>query len=331
MLSCFFLTEVELPNYSQWRVAADKSQVAKVTWLCGDQRILVEEVIDETKRILGVSEFNYFPFWAESSNEVEIWDAAYQYPLEPDANKFILVRQADNISNWQALEKWLTDSKNLSTNYIMFVSDASDYPMTLDKDPEVLPHIELIRKKGKVVKCSMPKQADMLEWIKRNSTFSDYSANFLFDRCGSDLAAVANVCKKSLMFKADPGSQVIADLSSQYASESFSDCLIFGDKKAALLSLESVPEADYTKIVGQLYSRLDTLNILHRASPNFSTNRELSEATGVKMFVVTKYIQASKSYDKMKINNCRNILTVVDDALQRNISVGAIELLVALW
>lgn len=320
-----------MPSYSQWRTSADKGQVAKVTWVCGDQRVLVEEVVDETKAILQVTEFDYVPLWAESDSELSIWDAVYQFPLEPDAKRLILVRQADKIKNWKPLEKWLQDSKNISSNHLMFVSDEIGYPMSLEEEPEYPEFFELIRKRGKVVKCSMPNPAEVISWIKRNSTFTDYSASFLFDRCGSDLSAVSNVCKKSKMFKADPGSQVITQLSEEYASQSFSDCLIYLNKKAALLDLPNIPESDYSKIIGQLYSRLDMLQVLHRAAPNFNTTRELSEATGLKMFLVSKYVQAAKAYDKTKISNCRNILTVVDDAVQRQATEGAMELLVSLW
>lgn len=320
-----------MPSYSQWRTAADKGQVAKVTWVCGDQRVLVEEVVEETKRLLEVSEFDYIPLWAESDTELAIWDSAYQFPLEPEARRLILVRQADCIQNWAPLEKWLVDSKSLSANFLLFVSDQADYPMTQDKDPKILPHIELIRKRGKTVKCSMPSQAEVLSWIKRNSRLNDFSANFLYERCGGDLSAVANVCKKSLMFKADPGSQILAELSKEYSNQDFSDCLVYQNKKAALLDLPNIPESDYSKIIGQLYSKLDILYALHRAGPNFNTTRELAEATGIKVFLVAKYLQASKSYDRTKVANCRNILTVVDDAIQRHAADNAMELLVSLW
>lgn len=320
-----------MPNYSQWRASADKGQVAKVTWLCGDQRVLVEEVIEQTKKILDVSDFDYITLWAESDSELMLWDSAYQYPLEPEAKRFIVVRQADSIKNWIPLEKWVADSKFLGATYLMFVSDEADYPISQGAEQEYSPHIEFIKQKGKLVKCSMPKQADVIAWIKRNSKLNDFSANFLYERCGSDLSAVANVCRKSQMFKADPGSQVLAELSREYASQDFSDCLIYQNKKAAMLDLPNIPESDYSRIVGQLYSKLDLLYALHRAGPNFSTTRELSEATGIKIFLVTKYLQASKDYDRSKVTACRNILTVVDDALQRNAVTGVMELLVAMW
>lgn len=319
-----------MPSYSQWLSSANKGQVSKVTWLCGDQRVLVEEVIDKTKNSLDLTEFNYFPLSAESDPAMYIWDTLYQYSIEPDANRLMLVRQADFIVDWSPLEKWLKDSKNFSNSYIIFVSDQPSYPMIQDSQ-EVQPHIELIRKKGKAVKCSLPSQVEIIEWIKRNSKFSDYSANFLFERCGSDMNAVANVCRKSLLFKSDPGTHIISELTSEYSSQGFADCLIFFNRKAALSELSRLPEGDYAKTVGLLYSRLNVLHTLHRAAPNFNTSRELSEATGVKIFLVTKYVQAAKPYDKAKIDNCRSILTVVDDAIQRGATSGAMELLASLW
>src|SRR6188768_688344 len=102
-----------MPSYAQWRHSADKGQVARVTWLCGDQRILVEEVIEETKRLLGVSEFDYVPLSAESDSLVAIWDAAYQFSLDPEASRLVLVREADKITEWSALARWFADSRHM--------------------------------------------------------------------------------------------------------------------------------------------------------------------------------------------------------------------------
>jgi len=321
-----------MPSYAQWRNSIDKGQVAKVTWLCGDQRVLVEEVISETRKFLNVSEFDYFSFSGETDSLLAIWDSAYQYALEPDANRFILVRDAEFITEWGSLTRWFVDSKNLVGTYLMFVSNDADYPYVPDtKKPELAAHVELIRSKGKTVKCSLPNDEELIAWVKRNSNFSDMTAKFLIERAGSDLPTVMNVCKKSLMFRGDPGPQVTAQLTQEFAKQSFSDCLIFNNKKSALLELNALPESEYARVVGQLYSRLDVLHTLWKAVPNFNTSRELAEATGIKLFLVHKYGAIAKNYDPTRLTKCRNVLTVVDDAIQRHATAGAMELLVGLW
>lgn len=320
-----------MPSYDQWRRSLDKGQVARVTWLCGDQKILVEEVIDSTKEFLKISEFDYFSMSGESNSLKEIWDAAYQYSLDPEANRLVLIREADKVSDWSPLKKWFASSRHLISTYLMFVSDEPDYPTIPDTKGELQEHVDLIRTKGKAVKCSALKQSELESWIIRNSKLGLDTARFLADRAGSDMHSVANVCRKSMLFKSDPGKQVVSQMVQQYSNQSFADALIFLDKKMALTELERVPEAEYSKIIGQLYSRLDTLNTLHRAVPNFNTIKELCEATGVKFFLAQKYSHIAKKYDKVKLQGCRNALTVVDDAVQRNATTGAMELLVALW
>ena len=319
-----------MPSYAQWRQSADKGQVARVTWLCGDQRVLVEEVIEETKSQLQITEYDYVSMSAESDSQLAIWDAAYQYSLDPDANRLILVRDADKISNWEQLKGWFADSRQLVTTYLMFVSDHADYPMVPDTK-ELMEHVELIRSKGKVVRCSMPNEHELSLWIKRNSTFGDATTKFLIERAGSDLPTIANVCRKSMMFKQDPGNVIVKQLTEEFANESFADSLIFGNKKAALLSLEQLPASEFAKIIGQLYARLDTLYVLHKAAPNFNTMKEMSAATGLKIFLIQRYLSVARVYDRNKVTKCKNVLTIVDDAIQRNATDAAMELLVTLW
>lgn len=320
-----------MPSYAQWRHSADKGQVARVTWLCGDQRVLVEEVIEETKRILGVTEFDYIPLSAECDSPLAIWDAAYQYSLDPDANRLVLVREADKLTEWAALARWFADSRHMVNTYLLFVSDQPDLPTVPDTKGELMAHVELIKAKGKTVKCSMPNEHELAQWIKRNSTFGDASVKFLLERAGSDLPTIANVCKKSQMFKSDPGSTIIAHLAEEFSLQSFTDALIFNNKKSALLELERTPVSDYGKLIAQLYSRLDTLHILHKAAPNFNTIKEMSAATGVKIFIIQRYLSTARAYDRNKITKCRNVLTVADDAVQRHATDGVMELLVTLW
>ena len=321
-----------MPSYAQWRNSAEKGQVARVTWLCGDQRILVEEVIEETKKFLEITEFDYYSFSAESNSALEIWDAAFQYSLDPTANRLVLVREADYLSDWSPLVKWFAHSRQFVSTYLMFVSDLAEYPVVPDqKNVTLQAHIELIRTKGKTVRCNLPSSGELVAWIQRNSVFAEDTAKYLLDRSGGDLKVINNLCRKSMMFGADPGQRVVAQLAEEVTQQSFADALLAMDKKAALQALTRLPEAEYTRVVGQLYSRLDVLHTLHKAVPNFNTVRELSEATGLKIFLIQKYSPLAKQYDQVKLTKCRNILTIVDDAIQRNATSGAMELLVTLW
>lgn len=321
-----------MPTYAQWRTSLDKGKVAKVTWVCGDQRVLVEEVVEDTKKFLEITEFDYVSLSAQTDSTLAIWDSVYQYSLSPDANRLVVVRDAESVSDWSPLDRWFIDSKNIVGTYLLLVSNQHDYPVDpQSKSGDLLPHTELIRAKGKVVKCSMPSDEELFNWIKRNSRFSDMSARYLIGRTDRDLVSIMNICRKSMMFSSDPGQHVISQLTKQISHRGFSDCLLFGDKKAALLELEHLPVEEYTREVSSLYSRLGALSTLWKSVPNFNSSKELVQATGLKAYLVYKYSAIAKNYDPTKVSKCRNVLTIVDDALQRRATDGAMELLVALW
>lgn len=84
-------------TYRQWRVHADRGEVKRVTWVCGPERLLVEEVVDTTRRQIAASDMDYVTIScvpsAENKEPVkDMWDAASQYPLVPGANRLILCR-----------------------------------------------------------------------------------------------------------------------------------------------------------------------------------------------------------------------------------------------
>src|SRR5207247_5800197 len=116
-----------MANFAIWRAGADKGDLRKVTWVCGDQQVLVDEVVDTIRARLRVSELDYASFTGGVDLDRDIWAAANQYPLNPTANRLVLVRRAEKVRNWQPLEGWLAASRQLPGNHLLYVAAADDF------------------------------------------------------------------------------------------------------------------------------------------------------------------------------------------------------------
>src|SRR6187402_36498 len=153
-------------NFNQWKGYAAKGVVSKVTYCCGDQAALVEIVLDDIKRILQVPITDYVEIDARVDGSM--WEAASQYPLDPKSNRLVVVRNSESIADWSGLEEWISQSRNNTNNYLLFLSYNSDAPANYAKGKRVnyQEHIELIRTKGKFIKCSQPNDEDLVKWVR---------------------------------------------------------------------------------------------------------------------------------------------------------------------
>src|SRR3954465_269329 len=153
-------------NFNQWRNYAVKGEVAKITYCCGDQDVLIELVVEDIKNILQVPVTDFISIDARKDNS--FWEEASKYSLDPDANRLTVVRYAEAITDWSALDDWLSNMKMNTKNFILFVSYEADAPSIFVKGKRTgyLSHIELIRTKGKFIKCSTPNDEDLIKWAE---------------------------------------------------------------------------------------------------------------------------------------------------------------------
>lgn len=319
-------------TYTQWRTAADRGDVARVTYVCGDQRVLVEEVAASIRAALTVSTLDLVTLRAGDAPPVEIWAAAMQHPLVPDTNRLIIVRGADRLTSWEPLQRWFDQARYLPRVYLLFIADTPDFPTVSDgPKPQPAPHIELIRgrRQGRAVRCGVPADEDALAWVRRRAgTLDQEMAYHLLRRVGGDLCAAAEVCDKLALFDGNPSRSTIDALAAHRPGVPFVDALIAGQKRQALLVLERMAEREAGSALALLISRLDLLAALWRLSRAGQSAREIQ---GLPAFLVRQYLPYAKDYDPRRCLYARRVLAVVDDVYRRGARVAVLEALVALW
>lgn len=316
-----------MSTYAQWRTAADRGDVRRTTYVCGDQRILVEEVVDTIRYLLKLSDLDHLTHHAGGrSSDREFWAAAQQHPLNPGANRLVVVRNAEQVTNWTPLGNWLASGRVLANNHLLFVSNDPD----LSKDRKQTPaHIaELKAPKSHTIRCSMPNPEDARAWVRRRATLDPETAEYLLTRVGGDLTQAAAVCAKLSLFDGMAGRSTIDHLCTQAAADTFGECLLHLDKVSALIAAEQSGDKDAGRVIGLLDSRLDVLDQLHRAVRAGYKTREVQ---GLPYFLVKQYWPVAKWYDPDAVDRRRKLLTLADQALRGGARVGVLETIVALW
>jgi hypothetical protein len=322
-------------TYAQWRVNADKGEVRRITYCCGDQLPLVEEVVDTVRALLKVTAVDYVSLTAGTLPERDIWAACSQYPLEAGASRLVLVRDAQLIRNWDPLGEWLQGSRRLPTVYLLFVSADSDFPYQDGPDGKRGPlkaHAEWFRDRGHLIRCSYPSEEVLVSWIQRRAPNLDVgAARRILLRSGGDLGVAANVCQKLALFSTPPALSAIDQLCQEMPSTSFVDALIGGEPAAALSVAPSLPPGDYGRVIGLLDSRLDLLTKLYAGVRAGHTLREIGSQPGVPVFLVRQLMGVSRDYPPTAVDRRRRLLAVVDDSIRSGAKVGVLEALAALW
>jgi len=310
-------------TYSQWRTAVDKGDLRRVVWICGDQHVLVEEVIDTIREHVNAGELDYTSLSCVDTADRDIWAAAMQYPLTPGASRLLLVRDAEKLGNWEPLTEWMDHSRQLPGSHLVFVSNETNVP---DK-----PYIEALqsrRRIGQVVRCSQPSPEDAIAWVRRRSRLDQEMAFHLLRRVGGNIAVAASVCTKLTAFDGTAGPATIDALCDQEPGQSFVDALIAGDKPEALLAVPRMTDREQGAAITLLSARLDILGALWRSSRHAQSVRDLR---GVPVFLAKKYRHLARDYDPNRCVYARRVVAVVDEAYRSGARVGVLEALVALW
>jgi hypothetical protein len=316
-------------SYAQWRTTVDGTGPRRITWVCGDQPVLIEEIVDHTRTLVAAGELDTVSLTGGTVPDVDVWAATHQYPLDPTAARFVLVRDAAKIKLWDPLRTWLAENRRLPGTHLLFVAGTTDLPAGTGPVATALEAIKAKRTLGLIVKATQPSPDDLHAWLKRRApALSDYVAAHLLARIGGNLMAAAHVAAKLALFDVTVSTATIDALVEELPADSFADCLLAGDKRQALRQAESMGDDDVLRALGLLDLRLDLLVAVHRGLRH---GRRPHEITGVNPYLARRYGDLAKHYEPRRAANLRTVLAVVDTALRSGARIGLLETLVALW
>lgn len=273
---------------------------------------------------------DYVSFSFEPGFERAVWAEVNQFPFEPGANRLIVIRDADKLTRWEQLSAWLSRARYLPGVYLIFVSDQHDFPSTGSGNKKTLkPHVaQLKAPKGYLVRCTMPGEADAIAWIKTRATVSDDVAAHLLTRTGGNLDQAAAVCAKLALFEQAAGAATIDALVEEAPAAGFTDNLIAGNKRHALVNLNSIRPDEYFGTIALLDSRLDLLNKLNRIQ---IAGKGWRESVGINPFLLRQYMPYAREYDASVCTHRRRVLAAIDHVLRSGARTAVMQALVASW
>lgn len=315
-------------NFTQWKGHAAKKDVARVTYVCGDEYTLIELVLKDIKDILDAPITDYI----DVDYSAKFWDMISQVPLDPHVNRLVVVRKAELIQDWEPLYEWYSISRANPKNFLVFVSQQSDGPATFNKGKKVayLDHIEFIRSKGKFIKCTQPNENDLVIWGKSFGLTED-AAQYLVQRTSLNVNSMYNVLKKVRIWNGSPNPKALALLCDELALDSFTDYLMLRDKAKAHLALTTMTDAEKFYIPVKLDRQLDTIMQISNYVQRRVYAQDIASATGIKIYTIKKLSPLVKDYDIKKIQYCRQLLTMVDSVARQGARTGVWETLISLW
>lgn len=331
-----------MSSFSQWRKSLDKHpEPRQITWVCGNERVLVDDVVESVVERLGPEPWNYVPLVAGEDSERAIWTEASQHPMG-GSPRVVVVRNAELLQNWDRFQDWIKYRMLNPRTYLILVSNEERIPhveLTPDQKrrgehAEVVPYLAAIGTKGHVIECRPYTTATArysIDWVQSKVKMRDSVAKHLLTRANFDLRLVRDVCRKLAVFPGEITISVINTLLVERPRDSFSDSLLALDKKAALLALRDLHPSEYWRTLGLLDARLDLAGMIHDMQVEHHSLSEITRAAGTQAFLVKDVIPVSKHYDSKRRLAIRKILAIADETYRQGQTLGVMETVVAFW
>jgi hypothetical protein len=328
-------------TYSQWRAKLTAGRPPRLTWVCGLERVLSDEVVAVTRRLVAGTlepgeDLDYEVYTAGQAPERDIWAAALSIPY--GVSRFVVVREASRLARWEMLEEWLHARRELAQCWLVLDdTPAADFPRVTGEDGKqvLAPHAAWIRDSslGQLVRCSPLSDEDLAAWVQRETRaqVSADDAGYLMARASGDMTAVRDVCRKAAVLAGTPSRDALAVLCDEHPAAEFAEALLRGERRQAALAATAMSREDTGWAIGLLVSRLDTLEAIRRARDAGAMPHDTARHSGVKSFLVREYAPLSAQYGDARLRQLRSVLAVADDAWRSGAREGVAELIAACW
>lgn len=332
-----------MATFSQWWKGFRKApQVRPVTWLCGTEKILIEDVLSTIKRVLGATDWNYVPLVLGEDSPRAVWSEIFSSPQGARQARLVVVRNAERLTNPERILEFARRADAHPNAYVVLVSSAAALPRldpTEDQKHrrakgDIVPYLADLKTRGHLVECKPFTQDTAkvaVEWVQARTKMRENVAAYLLDRANGDMRLVRDVCNKVTVFGHEATISAINELLSEQPRDTLVDALVALNKKEALAALERLQPDEYSRTVGLLDSQLDLAGLIHDMSAAHHTTYEIQRAAGNKNFLVKDLLPVARTYDAKRRSEIRKTLSVADEALRAGARTGVMEAIIASW
>lgn len=331
----------EVSSFSQYRISVTKTPEARqLTWVCGTEAILIEDVVQTVKKNLAPEPWNYVTLVVGEDTERKVWSEVNQHPIGASA-RLVVIRGAEKLQRMDQLTDFLKHRATNPRTHLLFVSsearirrlEPTEEERRNNGKGEIVPFLK-VGVRGHVIECR-PYTADTAKhavtWVQSKVKMRDGVAGHLLNRANGDLRLVRDVCDKLAVFPEEPNLSTINEILSARPRDTFADALLALDRKTALLALERLPTSEYSRVVGLLDFRLDLAGMVHDLLLEHKTPSEIARASGTRGFLVPDLLPVAKHYDAKRRLSIRKMLALADQTLRGGESTGVMEALVTTW
>jgi DNA polymerase III delta subunit len=319
-----------------WRGFQKNPKIRPVAFLCGSERVLVEDVVATWKKILDPAPWNYAELSAEEVPERALWEAVFTVPVGLDAVRLVVVRRAELLKTPERLLP-LLKTRGQPKLFLVLVSSDLEVPRLPPNDlgkKEAPAWLAALSGKGYIIECRAFTRATAptaVEWVQTKLPMRPAIAGHMLDRADGDLRIVRDTLAKLSALGIPPTVAAINEMFAERPRDTFVDALLAVNKREALMALERLDPDEYLRTVGLLLSSVKFAQMVRQAMVEHVSDTELNRRAGNRSFLLPDVKPVSRFYDRARVKKILETLADADDLLRRGARVGVMEMVVAQW
>lgn len=313
-----------MATFFQWRSHAIAGDLPRITWVCGEQSILIEELIDIAKRATQASSMSYLSIDASDVSVGEVRAAIDQHILSQKEKRLIVIRSAQEL-DYAVFQEWI-GNKNRANAYLILVSDDKELPV-LKGNAEVTTFFNTYGVYK--VKCFFPNEEDLLSWVQLKAyRQGDEVVRRIIERCGDSLKAMSDLAVKLNVIGEDLSAEHVDALCEDHPSGTFEISLLAFRKVEAYQLSDNLK---LSKVLGSLDQKLGALETMYLAAKAKKSGKETAADLGNQTFLYPMLRHVAQLYGPTEIQRRRMLLGLLEPYYRYGDCAGVIESLISMW
>lgn len=312
-----------MSSFGLWRKGGSK--VKRITFVCGDQSVLAEEVAVAVRAEFAADQVSVR--FGGIDRDDQIWDT--YATMAPDRH-LVAVRCADKLRSLDPITRVVATARSGASCFLLLISDAADFPR--EGGTLTAPMLALRDYSGaQMIRCSELADADLISWTQAKwPVLSRLGARQLVDRCHGDLPTIRDAIAKAVACDVDDEKFAVgfADVG---PGGRYVDHVLAGERAAAFAAAEKIDREHLGTVLAELDRRLTDVERVAAAKRAGYDAKAMAVKAGIASFVVIRCRDLVGCYDRARILRNRHLLAVADAAWRSGARAGVAELVAANW